>query len=272
MRDATVERGNVERALAAAGCVDPVGEAEELLRAAADRDRPVRELVGRRVAGEPLAWIVGTVPFLDRRVGVAPGVFVPRPQTELVARRAIELLPPDGTAVDLCTGCGAIAVALAAARPGATVVATDLDPAAVACARGNGVDALLGDLDAPLPSDVFGAVDVVTAVVPYVPDEELRLLPRDVLAHEPRLALDGGPDGTAVLRRTVGAAARLLRRGGSLVFELGGDQADQLTPTLTYHAFTAVRVLHDEDRRVRAIEASRPPRSRRARGRLRPMR
>ena len=219
---------------------------------------PLEELLARRLAGEPLAWIVGWVRFCDARVRVDPGVFVPRPQTEALARRAVALLPADGIAVDLCAGSGAVAVVLATARPRATVIATDVDPAAVACARRNGVEALMGDLDEPLPPALRRSVDVVTAVVPYVPTEELHLLPRDVLAYEPRRALDGGPHGTVVLERAARAATRWLRPGGSVLLELGGEQADELSATMADAGLSAIRVHRDEEGRDRAIEARRP--------------
>jgi release factor glutamine methyltransferase len=215
----------------------------------------VPELLARRERGEPLAWIVGSTVFCDLRMAVDPGVFVPRPQTELLARRAAELLPADGTAVDLCTGCGAVAVVLRSRRPRATVLATDADAAAVACARRNGVDARLGDLDAPLPAALRSRADVVTAVVPYVPAEELHLLPSDVRTFEPRGALDGGAGGLVVLRRAAEAAARLLRSGGSAMFELGGDQAAAMTDVFSRLGFDRVRVHRDEDGLDRAIEA-----------------
>jgi len=98
----------------------------------------------------------------------------------------------------------------------------------------------------------------VTAVVPYVPSEELHLLPRDVLAHEPRRALDGGPRGTVVLERAARAAARWLRPGGSVLLELGGEQADELSTIMADAGLTAIRVHRDEDGRDRAIEARRP--------------
>jgi release factor glutamine methyltransferase len=211
-------------------------------------------MVARRVSGEPLAWVVGSTVFCDLRIAVEAGVFVPRPQTELLARRAAELLPSDGTAVDLCTGCGAIGAVLRRAWPGATVLATDVDAGAVACARRNGVDARLGDLDGPLPADVRGRVDVVTAVVPYVPAEELHLLPSDVLAFEPRRALDGGVGGLVVLERAAEAAGRLLRLGGSAIFELGGDQATAMSRVFSRLGFDCVRVHRDEDGLDRAIE------------------
>ena len=258
-----VERGRDERtslvdALTRAGSVDPGAEAEALLEAADDGVGPIGELVARRLAGEPLEWITGWVRFCGIRVLVDAAVFVPRPQTEALAKRAVELLPADGIAVDLCTGSGAVAVVLGSGRPRARVIATDIDPAAVACARRNGVEALLGDLDEPLPPAMRERVGVLTAVVPYVPAEELHLLPRDVLAYEPRRALDGGPRGTALLERAAGAAARWLRPGGTALLELGGDQARELASTLTNAGLSAIRVHADDEGRDRAIEARRP--------------
>jgi release factor glutamine methyltransferase len=245
----------IVRRLREAGCVSAEAEADEILRAADGADPA--DLVERRAAGEPLAWIVGSTTFCGRRLRVDRGVFVPRPQTEALARRAVELLPEVGIAIDLCTGCGAVAAVLRAERPRATIVATDVDPVAVACARGNGVDARLGDLDDPLPRDMTDRVDLVTAVVPYVPSEELHLLPSDVLAFEPRAALDGGPGGLAMLRRAAAAAARCLGPGGSALFELGGDQAAAMTDAFAELGFDQVSVHRDEDGLDRAIEARR---------------
>jgi release factor glutamine methyltransferase len=250
--------GEVVDALAHAGCVAPEAEADALFRASRDGVGDLDELVARRCDGEPLAWIVGSVEFLGLRLRIDPGVFVPRPHTELLAARAIALTPPDGIAVDLCTGCGAVAAAIRAARPRVTIHATDLDPVAVACARRNGVPALLGDLDEPLPGSLDGRIDVMTAVVPYVPSEELHLLPRDVVAHEPRSVLDGGPGGTTVLRRAAAVAARRLRPGGTLLLELGGDQAVAISETLEDLGLSAVGIHRDGDGLDRALEARRP--------------
>jgi release factor glutamine methyltransferase len=251
------EQAAAIRTLARAGCVAPEGEVDELLRAADEGIGRLDELVARRVHGEPLAWIVGSAEFLGLRLRVAPGVFVPRPHTEVLARRAVELLPPTGIGVDLCTGCGAVAAAMRAARPRASIYATDLDPGAVTCARRNGVPAVIGDLDEPLPPALDGRVDVMTAVVPYVPTEELHLLPSDVLSNEPRRALDGGPRGTGVLVRAAEAAARRLRRGGTVLLELGGDQADEISEAFTTLGVSVVRVHRDQDGLARAIEARR---------------
>ena len=156
----------------------------------------------------------------------------------------------------MCTGAGAVAKTLMARRPVARVVATDVDERAVACARRNGVDARLGDLLAPLPRALEGRVDVVVGVVPYVPTPDLPLLQRDTLTFEPPLSYDGGEDGTALLRRVVADSPRFLRRGGALLLELGGEQADALHDDLARLRYVDVGVLRDEDGDVRGIEAT----------------
>jgi release factor glutamine methyltransferase len=246
-----------EAALRSAGCLAPREEAAELIAAARGDRRALSDLIARRSAGEPLAWLVGSTVFCGERLAVCPGVFVPRPQSEALALEAVSRLPRRGLAVDLCTGCGAVAVALSRARPEARVLATEVDPVAAACARGNGVDIYAGDMAAPLPTSVHGRVDVVTAVVPYVPSDELRLLARDVVAYEPRRALDGGADGTDLLRRAVVEAAVLLRPGGSLLLELGGRQADLLGPVLAEHGYSEVRLLLDEEGDLRGLACRR---------------
>jgi release factor glutamine methyltransferase len=240
------------------GFVAPGAEADALLEASMAGAGTIEELLARRLRGEPLAWIVGCVRFCGARVHIDPGVFVPRPNTEALAQRAVSLLPDDGIAVDLCTGSGAIPVILVSAHPRATVVATDMDPVAVACARRNGVDALIGNLADPLPPSLRGRINVMTAVVPYVPTEELHLLPRDVLANEPGSALDGGPRGTTLLIQAAQAAARWLRPGGTVLLELGGDQAPAMTTILTDLGLSEIRVHTDDDGQDRAIEARHP--------------
>ena len=161
-----------------------------------------------------------------------------------------------GSGRGLCTGSGAIAVVLQTQRPGARVVATDIDPRAVACAAGNGVDALLGDLFAPLPDDLIGSVDVVVGVVPYVPTSELPLLQRDTFTFERPLSYDGGADGADILRRVLADAPRFLKRGGAMLLEVGGDQAELLEADLERLGYVDVSVLVDEDGDVRGIEAT----------------
>lgn len=243
--------------LAAGGFLAPEEEAAELLAAAGDDARRLEALVVRRLTGEPLAWITGSTMFCGRRVLVDAGVYVPRPHTEPLALRAAEILPERGVAVDVCTGSGAIAAVLRTRRPRARVVATDIDQRAVDCARRNGVDALQGDLTAALPAVLEGTVDVLTAVVPYVPTAEMPFLQRDTFAFESTLGYDGGRDGARMLRRVVRESSRFVRAGGVLLLELGGTQAGVLAASLTSAGYAEVRELEDEDGDTRGIEAVR---------------
>ena len=244
--------------LSNAGFVAPAEEAEELLACSAGDLEVLDSLVRRRLTGEPLAWITGSVSFCGLQIRIAPGVYVPRWQSEELARRAIERLAPNGAAVDLCTGSGAIAKALSAAHPNAHVVATDIDERAVACATVNGVETYHGDLFSPLPPGLDGRVDVVVGVVPYVPTDALSLLQRDTLAFETTRSYDGGPDGTDVLRSVLRDSIRFLRPGGALLLELGGGQADALEDDLARLGYSEPLVLVDEDGDVRGIEATVP--------------
>ncbi len=231
-------------------------EAAELA-ARAGGDRALLErLAERRVAGEPLAWITGTAAFGDLTVRVDPGVYVPRWQSLELARRAGDRLPEDGTAIDLCTGSGAVAAALQSARPAARIVAVDNDARAVACARANGIEAHHGDLFAAVPPVFRGGTDVVVAVVPYVPTDELRLLPRDTLRFEAASHYDGGRDGVDLLQRVVTDAPGFLRPGGALLLELGGQQADVLRVTLDRLGYTSVRTWSDDDGDLRGLEVT----------------
>jgi release factor glutamine methyltransferase len=242
--------------LAGAGFVAPEEEAAELLARAGNDRALLQRLVERRLTGEPLAWVTGTTIFCNEVIRVHPGVYVPRWHTEQLARRAIALLPPAGTAIDLCTGSGAIARLLSLAAPGARVVASDLHAAAVACAQANGVEAYCGDLFAGLPPSLEGNVDLVVTVVPYVPTAALALLQRDTLTFESPLSYDGGPDGTDVLRRVLHEAPRFLRSGGVLLVELGGEEADSLQEDLVRLDYADVTLLRDEDDDVRGLEAT----------------
>ena len=238
--------------LRAAGCVAAEEEAAALVDVARDAAE-LEAMVVRRTGGEPLAWVVGSVVFCGIRLTVHPGVYVPRGQSEDLARRAADLLPPGGTAVDLCTGAGAVARVLQAPRRngdgdrhrpdrrGLRAAPTASTPSSATSTR-------------PLPETLMGTVDVMTAVVPYVPTEELRYLPRDVTAHEPRAALDGGPGGLAVLSAVVGRSVRWLRPGGWLLLELGGDQAATVARQMGDAGFVDVAVRTDEEGDDRAIE------------------
>jgi release factor glutamine methyltransferase len=207
------------------------------------------------VRGEPLAWLVGGVRFCGLWVKVHPGVYVPRWQSEALSRKAASLLPSRGRAVDLCTGSGAIAVVLSNRVPDAHIVGIEIDPVAAACARENGVQVIVGDLDQPLPEEFQSATDLVVGVVPYVPTAELAFLPRDVIAYEPSVALDGGVDGVDLLLRAASAAAGLLVAGGALCLEIGGDEATHLGPALKRLGFGDIELIDDDDGDVRGIIA-----------------
>ncbi len=240
--------------LTAAGCLAAEEEAEELIAAARD-EATLEASVRRREAGEPLAWITGTMRFCGQTVRVDPGVYVPRMQTEELATRGAELLATcdrPSRAVDLCTGSGAVAVHLMAAVPVATVVAVDSDRLAADCARRNGVLTVIGDLGQPIARCAF---DVVTAVAPYVPTTDLRFLPADVQRYEPRIALDGGSDGLDLVRRVVASAAGLLRPGGWLLTEVGNEQDRGLAATLEACGFGAAETWSDEDGDLRGLAA-----------------
>jgi release factor glutamine methyltransferase len=238
--------------LRAAGCVRAEDEAALLVAAAADdaaADDALDRLVERRVAGEPLEHVLGWAEFLGLRVRVGHGVFVPRRRTEALALEARRLLAGHGhdgdrraVVVDVCCGSGALGLAVAVTHD-VELHAADLDPAAVACARGN-LDAVggtvhEGDLLDALPGHLRGRVDLLLANVPYVPTDHLGLLPTEARAHESRLALDGGPDGLDVLRRVATEAPTWLRAGGHLLSEVGDRQAAEALRLLTAHGLRA---------------------------------
>lgn len=239
-----------------AGFVAADQEASELVAAAGGDAGLLGALLARRLTGEPLAWITGSSWFCGLRIRVDPGVYVPRWHSQQLARNAVERLPAAGIALDLCTGTGAIATVLRTACPKARVLATDLHEPAVFCAAANGVEVYRGDLFSPLPDAVKGHVDVVVAVVPYVPTPALAVLQRDTLAFESSLSYDGGPDGTEVLRRVLAGGPSYLRRGGALLVELGGAQAEALQGDLERLGFVEVVVLHDQDGDVRGLAAT----------------
>ena len=238
--------------LRAAGCVAAEEEAHDLLETAPD-PRTLEGWLNRRERGEPLAWITGGLWFCGHWLHVEPGVYVPRIQTEELARRATRLLSDHARAADLCTGAGAIAAHMRAEVRTSSVIGVDLDPNAVACATRNGVCSLVGDLDQPLRPD--RTFDVVTAVPPYVPTGDLRFLPADVKRYEPRAALDGGADGLDVARRVVAAAGRLLHPGGRLLMELGGEQDELLATELASSGFGDVEPWRDDDGELRGMAA-----------------
>jgi release factor glutamine methyltransferase len=245
--------------LRAAGCVFAEDEAR-LLVAAARTPAELADLVDQRVAGLPLEQVVGWAEFCGLRIAVAPGVFVPRRRTEFLVRQAVALARRRPVVVDLCCGSGAVGAALAAALDPAELYAVDIDPAAVACARRNLAargQVYQGDLYEPLPAALRGRVDILAANVPYIPAEEIGLLPAEARVYEPRAALDGGQDGLDVLRRVAAEAPRWLAPGGHLLSETSDRQAPRAVEAFA-GAGLIPRVARSEELSAAVVIGTRP--------------
>lgn len=225
--------------------------------------------VERRRQREPLQHIVGSAGFRYLTLAVEPGVFVPRPETEVVAQVAIDeaaALLRAGTppvVVDLCCGAGGIAIAVATEVPGSLVTAVDLSPAAVALTSRNAFSASVGairleqgDVREPdLLADLDGTVDVVVSNPPYIPPDAVPIEP-EVRDHDPDLALyGGGPDGLDVPRAVTALAARLLKPGGLFVMEHAEIQAEATRAIALAAGFVEVRTIDDLTGRPRAVVA-----------------
>lgn len=208
--------------------------------------------------------MLGTAAFRRLELRVGPGVFIPRPETELVAERAMARLPSGATLADLCTGSGAIALSVADERPDALVVASELSPEALRWAASNldslGLQVALfqGDLFEPLPTDLAGRLDVVVSNPPYVDPDERSILPRDVVDHEPAEALFAPERGTAVIERIADEARTWLRRDGWLVLEIGETQGEGVRKILAERGYVDVAIEQDLAGRDRIAEARWP--------------
>jgi release factor glutamine methyltransferase len=261
--------------LRAAGCVWAEDEAS-LLASAARSPAELDAMVTRRAGGEPLEQIVGWAEFCGLRVLVDPGVFVPRRRSEFLVSVAVRLAASRyGTVprviADLCCGTGALGLAVAvrlvgadeaaeseAIRPAPTGIrlggvelhAADLDPAAVACARLNvepaGGHVHAGDLFGALPLGLRGRIGVLICNAPYVPTAEIAFMPPEARDHEARIALDGGADGLAVLRRVAAAAPSWLAPDGVLLVETSERQGPAMAAAMAA-AGLAPEVRQDDD-------------------------
>ena len=199
------------------------------------RVRRYRTLIRRRAGGEPMAHILGWTEFGGLRLRVRPGAFVPRQSSEFMVEQALRRLRGRArpVAVDLATGIGPIALALAAEAPRAEVHGTDISSGAIRQARGNAAALRLrnvrfhvGDMFAPLPARLRGATDVLTAHVPYVPHPEVRDLPLEVRGFEPEHTLTDYTDsGLSLVERAVGEGPAWLRPGGWILLEVSPDFA-----------------------------------------------
>ncbi|MCK2022088.1 peptide chain release factor N(5)-glutamine methyltransferase [Microbacterium sp. kSW2-24] len=230
----------------------------------ADAER-LDALVTRRESREPLQHITGTAPFRHLELAVGPGVFVPRPETEMVVQHAIDALlhapDPQPIGIDLGTGSGAIALAMATEVPHARIYAAELSPEAHAWASRNTADAenltlVLADMADAFP-DLAGAASVVISNPPYVPDSAI---PRDpeVRLFDPAMALYGGEDGLDLVRALSTNALRLLRPGGLLVIEHGELQGAEIRGILERDDWRAAATHRDLTLRDRATTAIRP--------------
>ena len=197
-------------------------------------------LTARRERREPVAYILGRQEFWGRSFAVAPGVLIPRPETELIIETALGLFPDRLSALriaDVGTGSGCLALTLAAELPAATVTATDMSSAAIDIARGNALALGLADRVTFAQTDVLSAVDATFDLIvsnpPYVPEIDTPALQPEVVEYEPGKALFGGPDGLAVVRRVVNAAAASLAPSGWLLVEFGLGQADQVAQLIS---------------------------------------
>ncbi|MFH8346982.1 putative protein N(5)-glutamine methyltransferase [Streptomyces sp. NPDC018045] len=267
--------------LRAAGCVFAEDEAH-LLATTARTPSDLTAMTDRRVAGLPLEQVIGWAEFCGLRIAVDPGVFVPRRRTEFLVGQAAALLRaraaagPRPVVVDLCCGTGAVGAALAAAvtgpaapaaappapAPRIDLHATDIEPAAVRCARRNIPPAAgrvyEGDLYAPLPPALRGRVDLLVVNAPYVPTEAIGLLPPEARDHEPRVALDGGTDGLDVQRRVAAGALRWLAPGGHLLIETSERQAPHTLEAFRRNGL-ATRLVTDDDLCATVAMGTRPP-------------
>jgi release factor glutamine methyltransferase len=208
-----------------------------------------RELIKRRLGGEPVAYLVGETDFWSMPFWVDPSVLVPRSDTETLIEVATKLVPGATTVLDLCTGSGVIAISLAKELPAARVVATEVSADAAAIARRNAerngvaarVDVRVGDLFAPVAGETF---DLIASNPPYIASAVIPTLSREV-RREPPVALDGGPDGLAFYDRIAAQAMAHLAPGGALVVEHGFDQADAVRARLQAAGLTGVTLVHD---------------------------
>jgi release factor glutamine methyltransferase len=239
------------------------------LRLVLDAKRPLlpaelermRELVRRRRAREPIAYILGHREFYGRNFRVDARALVPRPDTETLVDVALERTRATSMsmrALDLCTGSGCVAITLARERPTCFVVATDVSADALPVARENAlrlgaynVAFREGDLFAPL--EVGWRFDLVVANPPYIPTADLASLDADVRDFEPRLALDGGPDGLGLLRRVVAGAGAWLVPGGVLAVEVGAGEAPAVVGLFEGAGFVEVQARRDYGRIERVV-------------------
>ncbi len=217
-----------------------------------------KRLVKKRGEHYPLSYLTGIYPFMDFYLRIKPGVFIPRPETEILVEKAIELLKDKvGIVIDVGVGSGAIAIALARFCPHITVIGIDIDAKAVDLSRENaklnGVDdrvtIVKGDLlNLPLPQPI-----AIVSNPPYIPTSQIPFLPEEVRQYEPLISLDGGEDGLEVIRKIVFQSATLLPSGGFLLLEVGKGQGHKVKRLMKRHGFEEVTEVYDYNRIKRVV-------------------
>lgn len=215
----------------------------------------IQRMLGRCATGEPVEYITGRAYFRYLMLEVNPSVLIPRNETELVAGHAIELIKQNGyrTALDMCTGSGCIAISLAT-ETGIAVTAADISEAALKTAQSNAVINRAADIRF-VKSDLFACIDEMYDIIvcnpPYVSEEEYARLDESVRLYEPRGALTAG-DGYEFYRR-IAAEAECLNSGGSLVLEIGAEQADAVCEMLKQSGFNGIECMKDYAGRDRIV-------------------
>jgi release factor glutamine methyltransferase len=224
--------------------------------------------IARRAGGEPQPFIRGKIEFFGLELKVRPGAFVPRPSSELTVERAIKRLKGRKVpvVVDVCTGAGPIALAIAEEVPNAEVWGTDIQEEGLKIGRENArrlgiknVKFRRGDMYGALPDELKGTVDVITGHVPYVPLGELEDLPDEVKNHEPVFTLtDHSDDGLSLLIHAIEGSVELLKPGGWLLLEMSDDTADLIADDVRRMGLQDPNVANDEDGLSVVVEARMP--------------
>jgi len=218
------------------------------------------ELIRRRASREPLQYITGEQYFMGHRFSVDPSVLIPRPETEILAEKVIEYLRARNdakTVLDLCTGSGALAISIAIACPDLKVTASDVSPEALAVAKRNANELGVSSRVSFIESDLFAACtekyDLIVTNPPYIRTGDLAGLAREISAHEPLSALDGGDDGLDFYRRIAEDARAHMSEEACLMAEIGADQAEDAAAVFSAAGFTVIEIIQDLSNRDRII-------------------
>lgn len=258
LRDAGIEAYGMEARLIVAGAAGKT--VAQLMRdlplyAAAGFDRTVQDMIDRRLLGEPVAYITGGWEFYGVPLDITPDVLIPRPDTEVLAEAAIGLFAGKNGSpriLDLCAGSGCIGCALAVHMPGAKVILVDNDRKALSVCRKNvqknRLDTRVMCIEADAtqkPPMLLGKFDLLTCNAPYVPTAEIETLDASVREYEPYQALDGGEDGLDIIRSVISLWKSVLKDNGTIMLEIGENQADAVRALLENAGFADIEALRD---------------------------